>query len=249
VLDLLSSDRTFVNERLALHYGIRGVKGDRFQPVTLTQSARRGLLGKGAILMLTSYPNRTAPVLRGAWILERISGTPPGTPPPNVGNLKENKADKKPHGIRELMTAHSQNPTCFACHGIMDPLGFALENFDAVGQYRKLDRATREVIDSSGKLPDGTQLKGPDDLRAALLAKPNEFVQTLTEKLMTYGLGRPLDYSDMPTVRAIVRQVAQQDYRFSALITQIVTSDAFRMTAPPSAAKKPSTLQASAQIR
>jgi hypothetical protein len=244
VLELLSSDRTFVNERLALHYGIHTVKGDQFQPVTLTQSARRGLLGKGAILMLTSYPNRTAPVLRGAWILERISGTPPGTPPPNVGNLKENPQDKKPHSIRELMTAHSQNPTCFACHGIMDPLGFALENFDAVGQYRELDRVSRDAIDSSGKLPDGTQLKGPDDLRAALLAKPDQFVQTLTEKLMTYGLGRPIEYSDMPTVRAIVRKVASENYRFSAIVTEIVTSAAFQKTAPPSADKKPSTLHA-----
>jgi hypothetical protein len=249
VLELLSSDRTFVNERLALHYGIKNVKGDRFQPVTLTQSARRGLLGKGAILMLTSYPNRTAPVLRGAWILERISGTPPGTPPPNVGNLKEPEPGKKAHNIRELMTMHSQKSSCFACHGVMDPLGFALENFDAVGQYRELDRATRDVIDSSGTLPDGTRLKGPDDLRAALLAKPNQFVQTLTEKLMMYGLGRPLDYADMPTVRAIVRRVAQQDYRFSALITEIVTSDAFQKTAPPSAEKKPATLQATAQNR
>jgi len=249
ILELLSSDRTFVNERLALHYGIGSVKGDQFREVTLTQSARRGLLGKGAILMLTSYPNRTAPVLRGAWILERISGTPPGTPPPNVGNLKENPQDKKPHGIRELMTMHSEKSSCFACHGIMDPLGFALENFDAVGQYRTLDRATRDLIDSSGKLPDGTQLKGPDDLRAALLAKPDQFTQTLTEKLMTYGLGRPLEYSDMPTVRAIVRQVARQNYRFSALVTQIVTSPAFQQTAPPSTESKPSTLQASAQGR
>jgi uncharacterized protein DUF1592/uncharacterized protein DUF1588/uncharacterized protein DUF1585/uncharacterized protein DUF1587/uncharacterized protein DUF1595 len=248
VLELLSSDRTFVNERLALHYGIKNVKGDRFQPVTLTQSARRGLLGKGAVLMLTSYPNRTAPVLRGAWILERISGTPPGTPPPNVGNLKEPEPGKKAHNIRELMTMHSQKSSCFACHGVMDPLGFALENFDAVGQYRELDRATRDLIDSSGTLPDGTRLKGPDDLRAALLAKPSQFVQTMTEKLMMYGLGRPLDYSDMPTVRAIVRRVAQQDYRFSALITEIVTSAAFQKTAPASE-KKPATLQATVQNR
>ncbi len=247
VLELLSSDRTFVNERLALHYGIAGVKGDQFRPVTLTQSARRGLLGKGAILMLTSYPNRTAPVLRGAWILERISGTPPGTPPPNVGNLKENEAGKKAHSIRELSAMHSARTSCFACHGVMDPLGFALENFDAVGQYRELDRATRDVIDTSGKLPDGTQLKGPDDLRAALLAKPDQFVQTLTEKLMTYGLGRPLEYTDMPTVRTIVRRVGQQNYRFSSLITEIVSSDAFLKTVPPSAEHKPSTLQASAK--
>jgi hypothetical protein len=239
VLDLLSSDRTFVNERLALHYGIHSVKGDRFQPVTLTQSARRGLLGKGAVLMLTSYPNRTAPVLRGAWILEKISGTPPGTPPPNVGNLAESVPGKKNATLRDLMEQHSQNPRCFSCHGVMDPLGFALENFDAVGQYRELDRETREILDTSGKLPDGTRLKNVDDLRAALLAKPEQFVQTLTEKLMTYGLGRPVEYHDMPTVRAIARRLPAQNYRFSALITEIVTSDAFLKTAPPEARNPP----------
>ncbi len=237
MLELLSSDRTFVNERLALHYGIGTVKGDQFRPITLTDSARRGLLGKGAILMLTSYPNRTAPVLRGAWILERITGTPPGTPPPNVGNLKEDLPGTHPHTIRELMAEHSRRSNCFACHGIMDPLGFALENFDAVGQYRQLDRSTRAVIDSSGKLPDGTVLKGPDDLRRALLAKPDQFVQTLTGKLMTYGLGRPLEYTDMPTVRNITRQVAGDDYRFVSLMLRIVESDAFQKTAPPQPAQ------------
>ncbi len=247
VLDLLSSDRTFVNERLALHYGIQSVKGDRFQPVTLTESARRGLLGKGAILMLTSYPTRTAPVLRGAWILERITGTPPGTPPPNVGNLKEGPPGQKPRGIREQMSEHSRVANCFACHGIMDPLGFALENFDAVGQYRVRDRSTREPIDSSGKLPDGTLLKGPDDLRAALLARSDQFVQTLTEKLMTYGLGRPLEYTDMPTVRGIARRAAKDGYRFVPLIEQIVESEEFQKTAPYAPVQKKATLQASVQ--
>ena len=243
VLDLLSSDRTFVNERLALHYGIQSVKGDQFRPLTLTESARRGLLGKGAVLMLTSYPNRTAPVLRGAWILERITGTPPGTPPPNVGNLKEEGPGKKPRTIREQMGDHSKRSNCFACHGIMDPLGFALENFDAVGQYRSLDRQTRDTIDSSGKLPDGTVLKGPDDLRHALLAHPEQFVQTLTAKLMTYALGRPLEFSDMPTVRDITRRVAKDDYRFVALVDQIVASDEFQKTTPAHPAA-PKSLQA-----
>jgi Protein of unknown function (DUF1592)/Protein of unknown function (DUF1588)/Protein of unknown function (DUF1585)/Protein of unknown function (DUF1587)/Protein of unknown function (DUF1595)/Planctomycete cytochrome C len=249
VLSLLTSDRTFVNERLALHYGIESVKGDQFRPVTLTQSARRGLLGKGAVLMLTSYPNRTAPVLRGAWILERLTGTPPGTPPPNVGNLKEEPAGQKPRTIREQMNEHSRRSNCFACHGIMDPLGFALETFDAVGQYRELDRSTRAVIDSSGKLPDGTVLQGPDDLRRALLARSDQFVQTLTEKLMIYGLGRPLEYTDMPTVRAIARRVAKaDDYRFFSLIQEIVASDAFQKTAPyRPAQQKAAPLQASAQ--
>lgn len=233
VLDLLSSNKTYLNEKLALHYGITTVKGDQFQPVTLTQSARFGLLGKGGVLMLTSYPDRTAPVLRGAWILERISGTPPGTPPPNVGNLKENGAGEKPKTLRARMEMHSLNPTCHACHAVMDPLGFALENFDATGQYREIDRYTRDILDTSGKLPDGTVVKGPDDLRAALLAKPEQFVQTLTQKLMTYGLGRPVEYEDMPTVRGIVRDLKNEDYRFNALITAIVTSDAFLKTAAP----------------
>ncbi len=244
VLELLSSDKTFVNEKLALHYGITTVKGDQFQPVTVPQSARRGLLGKGGVLMLTSYPNRTAPVLRGAWILERISGTPPGTPPPNVGNLPEKVPGKAKATFRELNEQHSQNPRCYACHGVMDPLGFALENFDAVGQYREMDRVTRDILDTAGKLPDGTLVKGPDDLRNALLAKPDQFVQTLTEKLMTYGLGRPVEYSDMPTVRAITRSLAADNYHFSALITRIVTSDAFQKTAPASSEGKPAQLQA-----
>jgi hypothetical protein len=237
-----------VNERLALHYGIQNVKGDQFRPITLTESARRGLLGKGAVLMLTSYPNRTAPVLRGAWILERITGTPPGTPPPNVGNLKEESPGKLPRTIREQMNEHSKRSNCFACHGIMDPLGFALENFDAVGQYRNVDRATRVGIDSSGKLPDGTMLKGPDDLRKALLGRPEQFVQTLTEKLMEYGLGRPLDFTDMPTTRAISRDVAKNDYRFASLILAIVESEQFQKTAPaPSTPPKVTPLQAAVQ--
>jgi hypothetical protein len=233
LLELLSSNRTFLNEKLALHYGITTVKGDQFRPVTLTQSARFGLLGKGAVLMLTSYPDRTAPVLRGAWVLERISGTPPGTPPPNVGNLPEKVQGKPNPTLRDLTEQHSQNPTCFSCHGVLDPLGFAMENFDAVGQYREIDRATRAVLDTSGKLPDGTQLQGVDDLRAALLAKPEQFIQTITQKLMIYALGRPVEFHDMPTVREIVRKAAADNYRFSSLITQIVTSDAFLKTAPP----------------
>jgi hypothetical protein len=236
VLDLMTADHSFVNEQLALHYGINTVKGDQFQRVTLPESARYGLLGKGAILMLTSYPNRTAPVLRGAWVLERIMGTPPSPPPPKVESLKENVVGQKALTIRELMAQHSTNPSCHTCHGIMDPLGFALENFDAVGQYRKLDRDARSVIDASGVLPDGTPVKGPDDLRRALIARPDQFVQTLTEKLLAYSLGRAVEYHDMPLVRAIVRSAAADDYRFSTLITQIVMSDAFQKTSTPPAA-------------
>jgi hypothetical protein len=233
VLELLSADYTFLNERVALLYGIRDVKGDAFRRVQLTDSKRFGLLGKGAVLMVTSYPNRTAPVLRGAFVLERLMGTPPAAPPPNVGALKENQEGKKALTVREMMAVHRRNPTCNGCHGILDPLGFSLENFDAVGQYRASDRFAGVPIDANGELPDGTVLKGPDDLRNALLRRPDQFVQTLTEKLMTYALGRTLDYKDMPTVRAIVRASAADNYRFETLVMNIVTSTSFQMARAP----------------
>jgi len=228
VTELLTANYTFLNESLAMLYGIENVKGGQFRRVTLADSKRYGLLGKGAILMLTANPDRTAPVLRGAWILERILGTPPATPPPNVNNLPDNGRGKAAKTMRERMAQHSQNPSCHACHGVMDPLGFALENFDTVGQYRARDSLTRTVLDTSGVLPDGTQLKGPDDLRQALAARPDQFVQTLTERLMTYALGRSIDYRDMPTVRHIVRNAAQDQFRFSSIVLQVVSSDAFR---------------------
>jgi Protein of unknown function (DUF1592)/Protein of unknown function (DUF1588)/Protein of unknown function (DUF1585)/Protein of unknown function (DUF1587)/Protein of unknown function (DUF1595)/Cytochrome C oxidase, cbb3-type, subunit III len=228
VLDLLDGDYTFVNERLALHYGILNVKGDQFRRVKLTDSNRFGLLGKGAILMATSYPTRTAPVLRGAFILERLMGTPPAAPPPNVATLKENQEGKKALTMRELMAQHRSNPSCNACHGLLDPLGFALENFDAVGQYRIKDRLAGTDIDASGTLPDGASLRGPDDLRQALMQHSDQFVQTLTEKLLVYALGRSLDYKDMPMVRAIARDCASQGYKFESLVMDIVTSDAFQ---------------------
>jgi mono/diheme cytochrome c family protein len=227
ILDLLSADYTFVNERLAVHYGIADIKGDRFQRVNLAQPTRYGLLGKGAILMLTSYPNRTAPVLRGQWVLDRMLGTPPAPPPPMVESLKEN-TDATPKTVRERMELHRRNPSCNACHGIMDPLGFALENFDAVGQYRTLDRDARQAIDASGILPDGTKVGGPEDLRKALLARSDQFAQTFTEKLLTYALGRSVEYHDMPSVRAISRKSALDQYRFSSIVMGIVLSDAFQ---------------------
>jgi hypothetical protein len=233
VLDLLSADYTYVNERVALLYGINDVKGGDFRRVTLHDSRRFGLLGKGAVLMVTSYPNRTAPVLRGAFVLERLMGTPPAAPPPNVGNLKENVEGAKPHTVRELMALHRSNPSCNACHGVLDPLGFSLENFDAVGQLRTRDRFVGQDIDASGTLPDGTNLGGPDDLRNALLRKPDQFVQTLTEKLMTYALGRTLDYKDMPQVRDIVRAAAADNYRFQTLVMDIVASPPFQMARSP----------------
>jgi hypothetical protein len=234
-LDLLRGDYTYLNERLALHYGISGIKGSQFRRVQLTDPNRLGLLGKGAVLMVTSYPNRTAPVLRGQFILERLMGTPPAEPPPNVGNLKENPEGKRPQTMREQMLAHRRSPSCNGCHGLMDPLGFALESFDAVGEYRTKDRFADMPIDSSGQLPDGTALNGPGDLLNALLRRPDQFVQTLTEKLMTYALGRSLVYTDMPAVRAIVHTSAAEDYRFESVVMGIVTSAAFqteRATAP-----------------
>jgi hypothetical protein len=236
VTTLLTADYTYLNETLAQIYGISTVKGGQFQRVTLPDSKRYGLLGKGAVLMVTSYPNRTAPVLRGAWILDRILGTPPYQPPPGVGDLKP-QGGSKPATLRARFEEHSRNKTCFSCHGVMDPIGFALEYFDTIGQYRTLDPDTGEAIDTSGVMSDGTKINGPDDLRRALVAHPGQFVQTLTEHLMTYALGRPLDYRDMPVVREIVRKASQDNYRFAGIVGNIVASDAFRRrdTAPSAA--------------
>jgi hypothetical protein len=233
VLDLLSANYTFVNERLALHYGIPNVRGEEFRRVILPDSRRYGLLGKGAVLLVTSYGNRTSVVLRGNYILENIMGTPPSPPPPNVPAFKENKEGEKPHTVRETMEMHRANPTCNACHGIIDPLGFALENFDTVGAWRDKDRYTRTAIDASGKLVDGTAVNGPDDLRKALLAKPNQFVGTMTEKFLSYALGRSLTAYDMPTVRKIVRDAAETNYRFSSIVMGIAQSAPFQMERVP----------------
>ena len=190
VTDLLSANWTFLNERLALHYGIRSVRGSEFRRVELTDSHRFGLLGKGAILMGTSYANRTAPVLRGAWVLEVITGTPPHAPPPAIPALKENVPGAQPLTIRQRMEMHRSQPSCNACHGIMDPIGMSLENFDAMGKWQNKDAETGTLIDTAGKMADGQAVNGPDDLRKALLARPDQFVQTLTVNLMTYALGR-----------------------------------------------------------
>jgi hypothetical protein len=228
VIDLLSADYTFLNERLARHYGVPNVRGDRFRRVTLTDPNRFGLLGKASVQMVTAYPNRTSPVLRGAYILENLLGTPPAPPPPNVEAFKENKEGEQFKTIRQIMETHRANPTCNACHGVMDPLGFALENFDTIGAYRGVDGFTRTKIDTSGKLVDGTAVNGPADLRAALLARPEQFVQTLTEKLAMYALGRRIEYYDMPGIRTIVRDSKATDYRFSSIVMGIVSAPAFR---------------------
>jgi hypothetical protein len=235
VLDLLSADYTFVNGRLALHYGVPNVLGSDFRQVTLTDSRRWGLLGKGAILMGTSYANRTAPVLRGAWVLESIDGTPPHAPPPAIPALVENVPGARPLTVRERMEKHRSQPSCNTCHGIMDPMGLSLENFDAVGQWRSKDYDTGTAIDASGKMADGTPVKGPDDLRKALMARPQQFVQTLTRNLMAYALGRTLDYHDMPTVRRIVREAAADHDRFSSILLGIVASPAFQAKQMPAA--------------
>jgi hypothetical protein len=192
------------------------------------------LLGKGAVLMAAAYPNRTSPVLRGKFILQYIVGVPPANPPMNVPALDEKDiGTTKALTVRELIAKHRAAATCSACHAVMDPLGFALENFDATGMWRDRDRYAGTVIDSSGELPDGTPLKGPDDLRKALLRKPDQFVQTFTERLLVYATGRTLQYYDMPTVRRIVRGAAKDDYRFSDIVQAIVRTEQFRMRRAP----------------
>src|SRR5215831_13496579 len=234
VTDFMTAKYTYLNERLALLYGIKNVKGDRFQRVELADSTRWGLLGKGAILMAAAYPNRTSPVLRGSFILEYIQGVPPATPPPNVPTLNDKDiGTTKALTVRELMAKHRASPTCSSCHAVMDPLGFALENFDATGMWRDKDRFANVGIDSAGELPDGTKLTGPDDLRNALLRKPEQFVQTFVEGLLTYSMGRTEAYYDMPTVRRIVRETAAKDYKFSAIVQAVVKSDQFRMRRIP----------------
>jgi len=228
VLDLLRADYTFVNERLAKHYGIPNVYGSEFRRVTLAGDQRRGLLGQGSVLAVTSYATRTSPVLRGKWLLENILGTPVPPPPPGVPPLAENHSGLRPRSVRERMEEHRKNPACSGCHNIMDPLGFSLENFDAVGAWR-VRSESGAPIDASGKLVDGTVVDGPVSLRNALLARSGAFTQTLTEKLMTYAIGRGVEYYDMPAVRSIVRASAPGDYRFSSLILGIVSSAPFQM--------------------
>jgi hypothetical protein len=225
VLDLLTADYTFLNERLAKHYGIPGVYGTQFRRVKIADENRRGLLGQGSVLAVTSYPNRTSVVLRGKYILENILGTPPPSPPAAVPPLKETGDDGKPASLRTLMERHRATPACATCHRVMDPLGFSLENFDATGKWRVREAAG--VVDASGQLADGTPVDGPVALRKALLKHPEQFVRTMTEKMLTYGLGRGLEYYDMPVVRQIARDAASQDYRFSSIVLGIVKSTPF----------------------
>jgi cytochrome c5 len=227
VLALLSSQYTFLNERLALHYDIRSVRGDQFRKVKLEDSSRWGLLGKGGVLMTSAYPNRTSPVLRGAYVLERIIGSPPPIPPPAVEALPTANSDNKPATVRELLEKHRQKPQCHSCHAAIDPIGFTLEGFDATGKARRIDRFARAEIDTIGELPDGTKVRNVNELRAALLADPTPFVQNVAERLIMYSLGRVIEAHDMPYVRSIVRKSAASNYKFSSLITNIVLSDEF----------------------
>jgi cytochrome c551/c552 len=230
VLDLLTANYTFVNERLAAHYGIPNIYGTQFRRVTLegNLAVRRGLLGKGAIQLVTSISDRTSPVERGKWVLMNILGTIPPEPPPNVPSLKPNGERLiAEQTMRQRMEEHRANPACASCHKMMDPIGFSLENFDGIGKWRTSEAG--QPLDASGQLVDGTKIDGVASLREALLRYSPQFVRTVTEKLLTYGLGRGVEYDDMPTVRAIVREAAKKDYRFSALVLEIVKSPPFQM--------------------
>jgi mono/diheme cytochrome c family protein len=235
VVDLITANHTYMNEQVALVYGMTDVRGNGFRRVTLKDPKRFGLLGKGAVLILTANPNRTAPVLRGAWILERLLGTPPALPPPNVEQLPAN-IQGRAATVRERTEIHRQNPACASCHAVMDPLGFALENFDTVGQFHTVDAASRQPIDTAAVMPDGTKLNGPEDLQKALAARGDQLAQVITEKLMTYAVGRHIDYRDMPAVRSIVRSAAAGKFRFEDIVLGVVNSDAFRRRDNPAPA-------------
>ncbi len=228
LIELLTSDRTYVNDRVARHYGITGVNGTQFRWVTLTDPNRLGLLGKGAVLVRTSYPDRTSPVLRGAWVLERIIGVPPTPPPPGVEANLSQRAGEAPRTVRARLEQHRENATCRQCHAAIDPMGLALENFDAIGQFRTVDRqAANQPIDASTVLPTGLAINGPVELRTYLSGNPSRFAQTFTEKLMMYALNRELEYFDMPQVRAAVRGAAKDNYTLASLVRGIVRADTF----------------------
>jgi mono/diheme cytochrome c family protein len=227
ILDLLTSDQTFLNEQLARHYGIPGVYGSHFRRVTLADENRFGLLGKAAVLSVTSYSTRTAPTIRGKYLLENILAAPPPAPPANVPALEETNKDGQSRSVREMLEVHRQNPVCASCHARMDPLGLSLENFDALGQWRTTDAGT--PINASGVLLDGTKVDGPAALRRALVAQKEQFVRTVTGKLLTYAIGRGLEYYDAPAIRGIVRVAAADDYRWSSTILALVKSAPFRM--------------------
>jgi uncharacterized protein DUF1592/uncharacterized protein DUF1588/uncharacterized protein DUF1585 len=227
ILDFIDSDYTFVNERLAKHYGIDGVKGDEFRKVTLKDGRRGGVLTQASVLTVTSNPTRTSPVKRGKFILDNILGAPPPPPPPDVPALKEGKEVADSVSLRQQMEQHRSNPSCASCHQKMDPLGFGFENFDAIGAWR--DRDGKNAIDPAGVLPDGSSFKGPAELKAILKARQQDFAHCLTEKMLTYALGRGLERPDRCVVEEVTRNVVQNQYTFSSLVLGIVKSEPFLM--------------------
>jgi hypothetical protein len=231
VLDLLNADYTYVDERLARHYGIPNVQGSDFRRVQLPPT-RRGVLTHGSVLMMTSVADRTSPVQRGKWVMQVMLGSPPPPPPPNVPTLEATAAaqDGKVLSVRERMEQHRSNPACMSCHRVIDPLGLALEHFDVTGQYRIKD--TGVPVDANGEMYDGTKMSGADGLRLALLGKKDALLTSFTESMMTYALGRRVEAFDMPAIRAITRDAAKHDYRISSLVQGIVKSQAFRMSMP-----------------
>jgi len=238
LIELLTSDQTYLNDRVARHYGMTDITGSQFRWVKLTDKNRMGLLGKGAVLIRTSYPNRTSPVLRGAYILDKIIGTPPTPPPPGVETDLNPKQGETPKTVRARLELHRANATCRQCHGVIDPMGLALENFDAIGQFRTVDRqAENAPIDPSTVLPSGQPLNGPAELREYLGSNPAKFAQTFTEKLMMYAVNRQLEYFDMPQIRAAVRTAAKDNFTLASIVQGIVHSDAFLKQGPPPAPK------------
>jgi hypothetical protein len=227
ILDFLNADYSFLNERLAEHYGIQDIHGSHFRRVSLNNETRWGMLGKGAVLTVTSYATRTSPTLRGKWVLENILGTPPPPPPPDVPSLKDDPQSSK-LSMRERMEMHRSNPVCASCHSLMDPLGLALENFDAIGSYRTIN-SDRTPIDASGTLPNGVEFDGPAQLREALWQGREQFVGTIIERILIYALGRGLEYYDMPAVREIIREAAKENYRWSSIVMQVIESQSFQM--------------------
>jgi hypothetical protein len=228
VVDLLTAKHTFVNERLARHYGLSNVRGDQFRRVELEDSHRFGLFGKGSVLMVTSYPDRTSPVLRGAWIMEQILAAPPNPPPPGV-ETDLAPAGEVPKSVRERLALHRTQTSCNQCHGVIDPLGQALENFDVVGEWRLKERDSGVLVDSTGTTSIGQPVNSPEELRAALSSDPTLFVHTLTEKLLTFALGRGLEYYDMPVVRRIVADAEAEGYSFESIVLGVARSVPFRM--------------------
>jgi hypothetical protein len=228
VVELLTADYTFLNERLARHYGISGVTGAQFRKVTLVDKSRFGLLGKAAVQLRTSYGDRTSPVLRGAWVLDKMMGTPPTPPPPDTATDLSQKAGDQPKTVRARLEQHRDKASCKMCHGVIDPTGLALENFDAIGQWRTMDSEANAPIDASTVLPNGVAINGVVELRTQLVARPEVFARTVTERLLMYAVNRQLEYFDMPQVRAIVRGSAKDNYKLSSIVLGIVNSDAFR---------------------